>query len=130
MTRSSGAVRRDAANLDPALMTRRGEHHKLEADYLASLERLAARPGLKVRQRKSGRAVLAGPDEKDIQPWRESYPYRQLLRRKAMRYVLSLFDYPGRRDEVVGLADPMIVGSPEMAAHVAVPFTPGRRFRR
>jgi polyphosphate kinase 2 len=66
------------------LITQSAEDHKfIGADLSASLEHLAARLGLKVRQRKNGRALLIGPDGKDAQPWREGYPYPQLLRRKA-----------------------------------------------
>jgi len=53
---------------------------------------------------------------------------KRRARLEAMRYVLSLFDYLGKRDEVVGLA--LIVGSPELVAQAAAPFTPGPRFRR
>jgi polyphosphate kinase 2 len=82
-TRSSGIGLRDAAGFEPVLMTRRAEDYELVgADYSAGLEQHAARLGLQVRQRKSGRAVLAGRDGKDIEPWREGYPYPQLLRRK------------------------------------------------
>ena len=52
------------------------------ADYSACLEQLAARLGLQVRECRRGRAVLAGPDGKDAEPWREAFPYPQLLRRK------------------------------------------------
>jgi hypothetical protein len=33
-----------------------------------------------------------------------------------MRHLLSLLDFLGKRDGVVGLADPLIVGSPELVA--------------
>ncbi len=82
-TMSSGLLRPDTASVDPVLMARRAEHEKLAgADYWACLEHVAARLGLEVRERKCGRAVLVGPDGHDIQPWREAYPYPELLRRK------------------------------------------------
>ena len=34
-------------------------------------------------------------------------------RLESMRYVLSLFDYPGKNHEVVAMADPVLVGPPE-----------------
>jgi polyphosphate kinase 2 len=52
------------------------------ADLLPVLERLAAGLGLQVTCRKRGQGVLAGPGGKDIEPWREGYPYPQLLRRR------------------------------------------------
>jgi polyphosphate kinase len=33
---------------------------------------------------------------------------------ESMRYVLSRFDYPGKNDEVVGSADPVLVGPPDV----------------
>jgi hypothetical protein len=36
-----------------------------------------------------------------------------------MRCVLSLFGYSGRRDEIVGAADPLIVASPALLAGAA-----------
>ncbi len=39
---------------------------------------------------------------------------KRRARLEAMRCVLSLFGYSGRRDEVVGAADPLIVGSPAL----------------
>jgi polyphosphate kinase 2 len=82
-TMSSGLLRPDTTSVDPVLMARRAEHEKLVgADYWACLEQVAARLGLEVQQRKNGRALLTDPDGKDIQPWRENYPYPELLRRK------------------------------------------------
>ena len=52
------------------------------ADLLPHLERLAAGLGLQVTWRKGGRGLLLGPDGKDIEPWREGYPYPDLLRRR------------------------------------------------
>jgi Polyphosphate kinase 2 (PPK2) len=53
-----------------------------DTDFLAILERQAARLGLHMACRKGGRSVLIGPDGSDIEPWREGYPYPQLLRRR------------------------------------------------
>jgi Polyphosphate kinase 2 (PPK2) len=39
---------------------------------------------------------------------------KRRARLEAMRYVLSVFSYSGRRDEIVGAADPLIVGSPAL----------------
>ncbi|WP_445190165.1 hypothetical protein ACTXG6_33575 [Pseudonocardia sp. Cha107L01] len=36
---------------------------------------------------------------------------KKRARVEAMRYVLSLFDYPGKDPEIVGTPDPKIVGS-------------------
>ncbi len=59
---------------------------------------------------------------------------KRRARLEAMRCVLSRFDYPGKRDEVVGQADPLIVSSPELvaerAAQVPVSVRPGPRSRR
>jgi polyphosphate kinase 2 len=52
------------------------------ADMLPGLQRLAAEIGLQVTWRKGGRAVLRGPDGRDIEPWREGYPYPDLLPRR------------------------------------------------
>jgi polyphosphate kinase len=41
---------------------------------------------------------------------------KRRARLEAMRCVLALFGYSGRRDEVVGAADPLIVGSPPRTA--------------
>ncbi len=46
------------------------------------LERQAAGLGLQVTRRKSGGCVLTGPDGRDIEPWREAYPYSRLLRHR------------------------------------------------
>ena len=40
---------------------------------------------------------------------------KRRARLEAMRYVLSRFTYSGRRDEVIGAVDPLLVGSPPLA---------------
>ena len=57
------------------------------ADLLPVLERRAAGLGLQVTCRKRGRGVLLGADGKDIEPWREGYPYRQLMRHRPYEIV-------------------------------------------
>lgn len=64
------------------IMQSADDHKFAAADHSASLELLAARLGLQIQQRRNGKALLTDHDGKDIQPWRESYPYPQLLRRK------------------------------------------------
>lgn len=82
-TRSSRRARPEEDSPDQMLITQSADDHKFTgADHSASLEDLAARLGLQVRQRKNSRALLTGFDGMDILPWRESYPYPQLLRRK------------------------------------------------
>jgi hypothetical protein len=34
-------------------------------------------------------------------------------RLESMRFVLGKFDYPGKNQDVVGTADPLLVGPPE-----------------
>ncbi len=72
----------------PALTTQLNQRSELAgADLLPILKRLAAGLGLQVTCRKNGRGVLIGPDGKDIEPWREGYPYPQLMRHRPYEIV-------------------------------------------
>ncbi len=55
----------------------------------AVLAKLAAELGLHIERRKSGQAVLAGPDGARIQAWREDYPYAKRLDHKAYEQAKS-----------------------------------------
>lgn len=54
------------------------------------LDMLAAELGLKVRQRKNGRAALLRADGTAIAPWRENYPYPARLARKPYEHEKRL----------------------------------------
>jgi polyphosphate kinase len=47
----------------------------------ATLERLADQLSLSIRYKKTGKAVLTGPEGDPVQTWREDFPYAKKLRR-------------------------------------------------
>ena len=54
-----------------------------DGDLGAILERLADQLGLRISQKKNGRARLVRPDGTAVQTWRQDYPYDQRLSRDA-----------------------------------------------
>ncbi len=78
-------------------------------DGLASLDKWDAYGAAK-------EAMFAKTDT-DIAPWTVVKSNdKKRARINAMRHVLSLFDYKGKNDELVGTPDPLIVGRARVIA--------------
>jgi polyphosphate kinase 2 len=100
VTKSEQRTRFTLRRVDPV------KQWKLSPMDLASLDKWDAYTDAKERMFRSTHTSLA--------PWTvvKSNDKRR-GRLESMRYVLSRFDYPGKNSDVVGCADPVLVGPPE-----------------
>jgi polyphosphate kinase 2 len=100
VTRSEQRTRFTLRRVDPV------KQWKLSPMDLASLDKWDAYTAAKERMFRSTHTSFA--------PWTvvKSNDKRR-GRIESMRYVLSRFDYPGKSHEVVGKADPVLVGPPD-----------------